>query len=131
MSKYKPLERHLRASGRTHVTLTFSQIEKILGVRLPDSARRHPAWWSNNEVSHVQAHAWKDPGYRTEKVDLSAEKLTFVADSALPRKAAQSTGHIQPRNNPLFGSMKGTTFVKPGVDLTQPTAPEWGRLNDE
>ena len=131
MSKYKPLERHLRASGRPRVTLTFSQIEKILDSRLPDSARRHPAWWSNNVGSHVQAHAWRDPGYKTEKVDISSEKLTFVADAALSSKSVQLGGNVRRGKNQLFGSMKGTTFVKSGVDLTQPTAPEWGSLNDE
>ena len=110
MSKYKPLERHLRASKKRSLTLTFSQIEKILGVRLPDSARRHAAWWSNNEGSHVQAQAWMDPGYRTEEVDLSAEKLTFVADSGLLGKSVQSRGNIKPGTNPLFGSMRGTSL---------------------
>ena len=132
MSKYKPLERHLRASGKPRLVLTFSQIEKILGMRLPTSARRHPAWWSNNEGSHVQAQAWRDPGYRTEQVDITGEKLTFVADkspSSLPSPAI--AGKAERASAALFGSMKGTTVVMPNVDLTQPTAPEWGRLRDE
>ena len=122
MSKYKPLERHLKACGKTRLSLTFSQVERILGEPLPASARRHAAWWSNNEGSHVQALAWREPGYRTEQVDIVREKLIFVAD--------QLDDGERPLVS-LFGSMKGTTVVAPGVDLTEPTAPEWGKLDGE
>jgi hypothetical protein len=27
--------------------------------------------------------------------------------------------------HPLFGALKHTTFVPPGVDLTEPTDPDW------
>jgi hypothetical protein len=30
--------------------------------------------------------------------------------------------------HPLFGWMKGTVTVAPGVDLTQPADPEWGEV---
>ena len=33
--------------------------------------------------------------------------------------------------SPLFGSMKGTTIVMPGVDLTEPADPDWGRVYDD
>ncbi len=131
MSKYKPLERHLRASGKSRLALTFSQIEKIVGSRLPASARRYPAWWSNNEGSHVQAQAWKDPGYRTEQVDIAEEKVTFVADSSPLPELSPGGGKAERASAALFGSMKGTTIVMPGVDLTQPTAPEWGERSAE
>ena len=131
MSKYKPLERHLRASGKTRLPLTFSQIEKIIGGPLPAAARRYPAWWSNNEGSHVQAQAWREPGYRTKQVDLAGEKLIFVADdSPLPGSSAAAIGNTESASRSLFGSMMGTTIVIPGVDITQPTAPEWGDRGD-
>lgn len=33
--------------------------------------------------------------------------------------------------SPLFGSMKGTTIVMPGIDLTEPADPDWGRVYDD
>jgi hypothetical protein len=36
-----------------------------------------------------------------------------------------------PRRHPLFGSMKGTFTIAPGVDLTEPATPEWADLIDE
>ncbi len=28
--------------------MTFSEIEKVTGVKLPPKAQHHRAWWSNN-----------------------------------------------------------------------------------
>jgi hypothetical protein len=35
------------------------------------------------------------------------------------------------RRHPLFGSMKGVTWIAPGVDLTKPAMPEWADLIEE
>ena len=46
------------------VTLTFLEIEEILGFTLPDSAFKYTAqWWANDET-HVQAHAWSEAGWK-------------------------------------------------------------------
>jgi len=131
MPKYELLRRHLQATRKPRLEITFSQIERILGSRLPASARRHPAWWSNNEGSHVQALAWREPGYRTEHVDLADERVTFVADKERSPERSLGTGANAKGVETLFGCMKGTTVVMPGVDLAQPVAPEWGKLGDE
>jgi hypothetical protein len=30
--------------------------------------------------------------------------------------------------HPLFGALKGMTFIPPGVDLTEPADPDWGKV---
>lgn len=35
------------------------------------------------------------------------------------------------RRHPAWGALKGTTIVMPGVDLTEPTTPEWGQLDEQ
>ena len=35
------------------------------------------------------------------------------------------------KRHPLFGSMKGTSIVMPGVDLTQPADPDWAKVYDD
>jgi hypothetical protein len=30
--------------------------------------------------------------------------------------------------HPLFGALKGVTLVPPGVDLTEPADPDWGKV---
>lgn len=79
MSKYDPLQEHLQASGEAQLTLSFAAIERILGERLPDSARRHNAWWANEEGgTHTHARAWLDAGYRTAGLDLNGSTVQFI-----------------------------------------------------
>ena len=75
--KYLPLSRYLLKNARS-VHVAFTDLEKILGLPLPDSARNYRAWWAN-EVSgrHVQASAWMGIGWKVESVDLHAESVTF------------------------------------------------------
>lgn len=79
MSEYDPLREHLRnlaASGRTEVTLTFRELEKILGFLLCDSAIDHRPWWGNDRT-HSQAQAWLDAGWKVVMADRETEKIIF------------------------------------------------------
>lgn len=69
--KYAPLEKHLRDSPcfAGTVTLSFPDLERVLGFPLPPSAHQHPAWWSNTN-SHSQATAWVDAGYEVDGFQL-------------------------------------------------------------
>ena len=87
MSKYEPLKRHLAERSEAEAPMTFQELESILGFRLPNSARSYPAWWSNNVGTHVNAAAWREAGWKTSRIDLSAERVTFVRESA-PSKMA-------------------------------------------
>ena len=82
MSKYDPLRRYLGTRIGDEAPLTFAEVEKVLGFRLPDSARQYPAWWSNNVGTHVGVRAWRDAGWKTARVDLGAERVTFVREPA-------------------------------------------------
>ncbi len=75
--KYAPLARHLRRQSAA-VSMSFAELEDLLGDSLPPSARRHQAWWSNDPAgSHVQAHAWMDAGWRVTSVNLRAERIVL------------------------------------------------------
>jgi len=87
MSKYDPLRRHLEARLGFETPMRFSDIEEVLGFGLPDSARKFPAWWSNNTGTHVGVKAWRDAGFRTSRVDIPGERVTFVRDPGFPRDA--------------------------------------------
>ena len=45
--KYAQLFRHLSTLDVSRWQTTFGDIESILGFTLPDSARIHRPWWSN------------------------------------------------------------------------------------
>lgn len=118
MSKYEPLTAFLKQANKRKLRLAFGEIERILGFPLP-SSKQYPAWWSNSANNNIMTKAWLDAGYRTEQVDVVEGKVTFHAEGRPEQPIPRS---------PLFGSMKGTTFLMPGVDLTAPTMdPDWLR----
>jgi hypothetical protein len=70
--KYAPLEEYLRSSSQPEVSLTFKEIESILGQPLPRSARDVRQWWGNQKDTRVrsQASAWMNSDYRVDSVAL-------------------------------------------------------------
>lgn len=77
MLKYDPLRRWLVNQGQRSVTITFQEMERIIGDRLPMSARRYSSWWENdfNEAPH--AKAWRAAGFRADARQ-SEEIVTFT-----------------------------------------------------
>ena len=59
------------------LTLTFNQVEEILGGAFPDSAREHRSWWANDNVSHPQSRKWLEVGWRVATVSLADAVVTF------------------------------------------------------
>lgn len=127
MSKYEPLPQFLAASHISRRRLSFTEIERILGFKLPKSAYEHEAWWSNNATGHSHARAWLDAGWRTQDVSLAERKVTFLKEIGRP---------ISPihKGDP-WGCMAGTITILPAADLTAPTGDTWnaeqGRLLNE
>lgn len=139
MCKYQPLAVHLRQSGQESIAMTFAGIERVVGTKLPPSAFKHRAWWSNNPVNSVITRAWLDAGYRTANVDMSGRKLVFKKLSKNPA-AGRFPGkqpHLRESHTPetagmrsfsfsrIFGALEGTVTIMPGVDLTLPVGEAW------
>jgi hypothetical protein len=131
MGKYEPLRTYLESRSAETVPMTFAEIEKVLGFKLPRS-QAYAAWWSNNPTNNVMTNEWLAAGFKTEQVDLEGRKVVFRRTSTPKAKAKERTtppdsaaSKPSPRH-PLFGWMKGTVTVAPGVDLTEPADPEWG-----
>ncbi len=76
-SKYQPLLEYLQRSDRPEITLTFPEIETLMGETLPESARNQKRWWGNRSKGALQASAWMNAGYVVEEVDLAKECVTF------------------------------------------------------
>ena len=74
--KYVPLADHLgRQSGPRH-TMSFAEIEDLVGI-LPPSAPSWRAWWANDRA-HVEAKdGWLAAGWEVESVDQPRETVTF------------------------------------------------------
>jgi hypothetical protein len=85
VSIYDPLYKWLSenfARGVTNISVTFDEIEIVLGFALPKSATKRPQWWANETgtTRHAQSKAWSSAGYITRNVDLSKKSVEFVRD---------------------------------------------------
>lgn len=82
-AKYAPLAEHLRMESRQELTMSFADVEAILGRKLPPSAggdyARH--WWANTRT-HSQGQGWLDAGWRVESVDAAQERVRFRRTAA-------------------------------------------------
>lgn len=74
-SKYEPLATFLagQPASEKEVTLSFRQIEELLGANLPDSAFVHREWWGNqaDNLTRPQARAWMQAGFVVDMVSQS------------------------------------------------------------
>ncbi len=65
MGKYHRLYSHLRSLPEREWKATFSDVEALLGFDLPESARLHRPWWSNQINGHSRlSHGWLRVGKR-------------------------------------------------------------------
>jgi len=132
MSKYEPLRSYLQGRPAEIVPMTFAEIENVLGFKLPRS-QTYPAWWSNNPTNNVMTNEWLAAGFKTEQVDIEGRKLVFrrtspVRPRAMETRLSEKGNEKHPRRHPLFGWLKGTVTIAPGVDLTEPADPDWGDI---
>ncbi len=130
MGKYTRLGDFLRMQRCEVVPMTFAEIERVIGSKLPPNSPQYPAWWSNNPSNNVMTKVWLGAGFRTEQVDVKARTIVFrrVVEKPLDRP---SLAPARGERHPLFGALKDVTFVPPGVDLTAPADPGWGKVYDD
>ena len=80
--KYVPLYRSLLARAGGEWRVSFAELEALLGFTLPESARVHRPWWSNQR-NGGHTLAWQVAGWKTRAVDLEKETLVFEPAGAL------------------------------------------------
>ncbi len=143
MSKYAPLGTFLGKIVASEVPMTFEEVARVVGAKLPPSAYRHRPWWANEATGHVHAKSWLEAGFETTQVDMEGKKLVFKRLKRVPpqhsaggmAEAPREFKHEenkQPRRSPLFGALKGTFTIEPGYDLTRPALDpdEWEEILD-
>jgi hypothetical protein len=80
MSRYDALTATLLSRTESRITLTFDELDTIVGG-LPNSAKTYGAWWANNRSSQPHAKAWLDAGRRASP-DFHARQAIFVLDAS-------------------------------------------------
>ena len=116
MSKYEPLSVFLARQARDRVEISFKEVERVLGFKLPPSALEHRPWWANTGGSHVQSKAWLEAGFETESVDMEARRLVF-------RRKAMAAKPTKRGLNAIYGCLAGTIQIHD--DVTKPSSETW------
>jgi hypothetical protein len=124
MPKYSALGDYLKRQRSERVPMTFAEIEKIIGAKLPVSAHKHRPWWSNNPRNSVMTKVWLDAGFESEHVNMPGRKLVFHRVRGEKPAEEASLAAAKPFH-PAYGFMKGLVRIMPGTDLTRPADPEW------
>jgi len=93
VSKYEPIEKHLAALKENNITLTYAQMEELATFKLPDSAYKHRAWWSNGKKGGSKF--WLRVNWLVDAVKLG-ESVSFRRgeEKARPRKKAKETVEV-------------------------------------
>lgn len=120
MGKYEPLRRFLQGIPPTTniQSLTFWEMERILGFKLPSSAYEHRAWWSNptSPVDHPYAQSWLEAGWIVDSVDQLDKRVHFRRSTSNNTKnIGLPAGSTKPGHNPP------KAILEPVVDTSQPT----------
>lgn len=80
-SKYGALADYLRRQSGPRHTMSFAQIEALIGTPLPISSRIHGAWWGNDrspDSQHTQAkRGWLAADWEVESFDPIRQSVTF------------------------------------------------------
>ena len=76
-SKFEPLSSYLQLKKPQRITLTFCEVEDILGFCLCPSARKHGAYWHLSKT-HMLPQAWDSVGYVLESLDMSKQMITLI-----------------------------------------------------
>jgi hypothetical protein len=78
-SKYDALGDHLAAIGGATITLTFAEVEAVIGP-LTKHARESAEWWGatgGGRYLHAHVLHWWHAGYIADRPDLAAGTVTF------------------------------------------------------
>ena len=79
MSKHSPLGDFLKAWPDREVTLTFEEIEEIIGSRLPPSAYAKRGFWTNstNEYVRPSGPGWVSVGWHVARAGAGNGAVTI------------------------------------------------------
>ena len=85
-----PLKKWFAKRTEASITLTFKEIERILGRKLSPSVREYPSRWYTRPDQNAMAEAWVTEGYTLTlgDLDLKREKVTF-------RRAEEGMSHAK------------------------------------
>jgi len=80
LPKYQIFVDFLSNSNKNSIQISFSEIEKILLSKLPQSAFKYRAWWANNDSHTFMKYVLKS-GWSRDRIDQERKIVEFVHTS--------------------------------------------------
>jgi hypothetical protein len=83
-AEYLPLHKYLDGRYADTVVLTFSEVEDLIGITLPDLAHTDANWWDNGDggsSASPQSSSWTRAN-RTARPNMSARIVVFDRTAA-------------------------------------------------
>ena len=75
-SKFINLTAYFHNVKKVNVSLSFKDMEKILGFKLCNSAYKYRSYFTNNKDGMI-GETWTKQGYKIKKIDMKNEKIEF------------------------------------------------------
>ena len=75
--KFAGLIRYFSELKADNITMTFEQIESIVGEKLSKSAYQYPAYWYDSKT-HMLPKCWTENGYKMTSLNLKEQKVAFI-----------------------------------------------------
>jgi hypothetical protein len=76
IDKFGALKQYLVSSGKSDITLSFAEIESIIGTALCKSAYTYSAYWQPSPT-HKMPNTILAAGYRIASIDLSGKRIAL------------------------------------------------------
>lgn len=123
---YSRLTSYLADCGAESVTLPFSEIERILGRKLPKSAYTYQVWWKPSG-GHTHCQSWIKARYTAAQVSLFDKKVIFKKQGGTPPLRMKPTlGKSLIVSNVQQKHREPITFCGYKFIFVQQLCPEWG-----
>ena len=72
--KFSEIKKYLESCGKSKISLTFAEVENIIGTELCRSAYTYPVYWKPSKT-HTMANTIVAAGYEVISVDLTSKKI--------------------------------------------------------
>lgn len=76
---------------QSSVSLSIKEVEDILDLNLPSTARKRRSWWANSFYNE-RAIFWMMAGWKVGGLDTHSETVTFVRDAQIIDRASVNRG---------------------------------------